>query len=48
MLEQVGALGLSANAFLIFFFAGFALAAAAAFALYARVYPMQDNYRSAG
>lgn len=47
VLEQVGALGLSANAFLIFFFAGFALLAAAAFALYARIYPMQDNYRTA-
>jgi POT family proton-dependent oligopeptide transporter len=47
VLEQVAALGLSANAFLMFFFAGFALVCAAMFALYARVYPMQDNYRAA-
>ena len=47
VLEQVGALGLSPNAFLMFFFAGFALVCAAIFALYARVYPMQDNYRAA-
>ncbi|MCD9030139.1 MFS transporter [Luteimonas sp. Y-2-2-4F] len=39
--------GLSENAFLMFFFAGFAFLAAAAFALYARRYPMQDNYRTA-
>ena len=37
--------GLSENAFLMFFFAGFAFAAALAFALYARRYPMQDYYR---
>ncbi|MBP6078041.1 MAG: MFS transporter [Xanthomonadales bacterium] len=46
VLAKVGELGLSANAFLMFFFAGFALVCAAIFALYARVYPMQDNYRS--
>ncbi|MET0580678.1 MAG: oligopeptide:H+ symporter [Pseudoxanthomonas sp.] len=40
--------GLSENAFLMFFFAVFAFAAAAVFALYARSYPMQDNYRPAG
>jgi POT family proton-dependent oligopeptide transporter len=40
-------MGLSENAFLMFFFAGFAFVAAAAFALYARGYPMQDNYRAA-
>ena len=28
-------------------FAGFAFVAALAFALYARTYPMQDNYRTA-
>ena len=39
--------GLSEPAFLMFFFAAFAFVAAAAFALYARVYPMQDNYRVA-
>lgn len=39
--------GLSENAFLMFFFAGFAFVAALAFAGYARRYPMQDNYRNA-
>ena len=39
--------GLSENAFLMFFFAGFAFLAAVAFAAYARLYPMQDNYRAA-
>lgn len=39
--------GYSDNAFLMFFFAAFALAAAAAFALYARNYRMQDHYRAA-
>ena len=39
--------GLSENAFLMFFFAAFAFVAAAAFAAYARSYPMQDNYRVA-
>jgi proton-dependent oligopeptide transporter, POT family len=37
--------GLSQNAFLMFFFAGFALITALIFALYARRYPMQDYYR---
>jgi proton-dependent oligopeptide transporter, POT family len=45
--SHIGATGLSENAFLMFFFAGFAFLAAAAFALYARRYPMQDNYRAA-
>ncbi len=40
--------GYSENAFLMFFFAGFAFVAALAFALYARNYRMQDNYRAAG
>ena len=40
--------GYSENAFLMFFFAAFAFAAAAVFALYARGYRMQDNYRPAG
>jgi len=44
---KVAETGLSANAFLMFFFAGFALICAAMFAWYARAYPMQDNYRSA-
>ncbi|MFB9067707.1 oligopeptide:H+ symporter [Pseudofulvimonas gallinarii] len=39
--------GLSEPAFLMFFFAGFAFLAAVAFGLYARRYPMQDNYRIA-
>ncbi|GAA5075124.1 oligopeptide:H+ symporter [Lysobacter panacisoli] len=45
--SHIGATGLSENAFLMFFFAGFAFLAAVAFALYARRYPMQDNYRTA-
>lgn len=43
----IASTGLSENAFLMFFFAGFAFLAAAAFGLYARRYPMQDNYRVA-
>jgi POT family proton-dependent oligopeptide transporter len=46
VIGHIAATGLSENAFLMFFFAAFALAAAAAFALYARTYPMQDNYRA--
>jgi POT family proton-dependent oligopeptide transporter len=38
--------GLSEPAFLMFFFAAFALLAALAFALYARRYPMTDHYRT--
>lgn len=44
---HIASTGLSENAFLMFFFAGFAFVAALAFALYARRYPMQDNYRVA-
>ncbi len=44
---QVASMGLSENAFLMFFFAGFALVVAGIFALYARHYPMQDHYRAA-
>jgi len=44
---QIASTGLSENAFLMFFFAGFAFAAALAFAVYARRYPMQDHYRAA-
>ena len=44
---QIASTGLSENAFLMFFFAVFAFAAALVFALYARTYPMQDNYRTA-
>ena len=45
--SQIGMTGLSETAFLMFFFAGFALLAALVFALYARRYPMQDHYRPA-
>src|SRR5690606_20609221 len=38
--------GLSENAFMMFFFAAFALLAAFAFMLYARKYPMTDHYRT--
>ncbi len=44
---RIATTGLSENAFLMFFFAAFAFAAALAFAAYARSYPMQDNYRPA-
>ncbi|GAB2615798.1 POT-type proton-dependent oligopeptide transporter [Novilysobacter erysipheiresistens] len=44
---QIAATGLTENAFLMFFFAGFAFLAALAFAAYARHYPMQDHYRTA-
>ena len=44
---RIAAAGYSENAFLMFFFAAFAFAAALAFAAYARTYPMQDNYRAA-
>ena len=47
VIERVSALGLSGNAFFMFFFAGFAGVSALAFALYARTYRMQDNYRAA-
>src|SRR5690606_19442447 len=44
---QIASTGLSENAFMMFFFAAFALLAALAFALYARTYPLQDHYREA-
>ena len=44
---HIAGTGLSENAFLMFFFAGFAFLASLAFAWYARSYPMQDNYRAA-
>jgi POT family proton-dependent oligopeptide transporter len=47
VIEKIAGTGLSENAFLMFFFAAFAFAAAGAFAWYARSYPMQDNYRVA-
>jgi POT family proton-dependent oligopeptide transporter len=43
--QQIAGTGISITAFQMFFFAGFALLAAAAFALYARSYRLQDNYR---
>lgn len=47
VISQISGTGLSENAFLMFFFAGFAFLASLAFAWYARSYPMQDNYRAA-
>lgn len=44
VLARIASTGLSETAFLMFFFAGFALLIAGGFALYARRYPMQDNY----
>lgn len=43
---RIAASGISENAFLMFFFAGFAFLAALVFALYARRYPVQDHYRT--
>jgi POT family proton-dependent oligopeptide transporter len=45
--EQIKTTGISVTAFQMFFFAGFALLAALAFALYARSYRMLNNYRKA-
>jgi POT family proton-dependent oligopeptide transporter len=45
VLANITASGMSASAFQMFFFAGFAFVAALLFGLYARSYPMQDNYR---
>jgi POT family proton-dependent oligopeptide transporter len=47
VIANIATTGLSENAFLMFFFAGFAFLAALAFAAYARTYPMQDHYRVA-
>jgi len=47
VLARIAATGLGQNAFLMFFFAAFAFAAAVGFGLYARSYPMQDHYRRA-
>ena len=47
VLGAVASTGLSTDAFLMFFFAGFAFLAAVAFGLYARRYREVDNYRSA-
>lgn len=48
VLSHVDSTGLSQTAFLMYFFAGFALLAAAVFALYAKRYQLVDNYRAAG
>lgn len=45
-LSAIQSTGYSETACLMFFFAGFALVAAALFGLAARRYPLQDNYRS--
>jgi POT family proton-dependent oligopeptide transporter len=47
VISHIAGTGLSENAFLMFFFAGFALLTALAFAVYARRYPMRDYYRTA-
>lgn len=47
VLSHVDSTGLSQTAFLMYFFAGFALIAATVFALYAKHYQLVDNYRSA-
>lgn len=47
VISHIAGTGLSETAFLMFFFAGFALVVAAMFAWYARRYPMQDHYRPA-
>lgn len=44
VLARIASTGFSETAFLMFFFALFALVVAGCFALYARHYPMQDNY----
>lgn len=46
VIAQISSTGLSETAFLMFFFAAFALLVAATFGLYARRYPMQDHYRA--
>ena len=45
-LDYISSTGMSVTAFQMFFFAGFALLAAAVFGLYARSYRMLDHYRS--
>ena len=47
VVAYIASTGMSTNAFLMFFFAAFAFVAALAFGMYARRYPMQDNYRTA-
>jgi proton-dependent oligopeptide transporter, POT family len=45
IISRIASTGLSETAFLMFFFAAFALVVAAGFGLYARGYRMQDHYR---
>ena len=47
VIAKIASTGLSEAAFLMFFFAGFALVVAALFGWYAKRYPMQDHYRVA-
>jgi POT family proton-dependent oligopeptide transporter len=47
VITNIAETGLGETAFLMFFFAAFALVVALAFAWYARRYPMQDHYRPA-
>ncbi len=47
VIAQIAQTGLGETAFLMFFFAAFALLVAMVFAWYARRYPMQDHYRVA-
>jgi proton-dependent oligopeptide transporter, POT family len=47
VIAWITAQGWTENAFLMFFFAGFAFVAALAFAAYARRYPLQEHYRAA-
>jgi proton-dependent oligopeptide transporter, POT family len=46
VITKIASTGLSETAFLMFFFAAFALLVALVFAFYAKRYPMQDHYRS--
>ncbi len=46
VMAKIADTGLSEAAFLMFFFAGFALMVAALFGWYAKRYPMQDHYRA--
>ena len=46
VIARIGSTGLSETAFLMFFFAAFALIVALVFALYAKRYPLQDFYRA--
>jgi POT family proton-dependent oligopeptide transporter len=47
VIERIAATGLGETAFLMFFFAAFALVVALIFGWYAKRYPMQDHYRRA-